>query len=365
MVESCITVLRKRGRKPEQDRGVRFIRIKRWASNERVQELVRATNQDTENSDIRVRRIDQDRLRDDRKWEKYLNMPDIYFRLLESENLIPLSEIARIRRGLTTGCNDFYTPDADVVREYGIENDYYENILRSPKDIGFFSTRGHSSPSPVLSISSDKVTIRKAGHHGIQKYIEHWEEVLSKEGSKKKSWQGMARKIAKDPLGWFNLSLGSPSAILFAYIIREDKSFVLNEGGYHARDNFYCIDPIDENELLVFGLLNSTFTKLMLEGEGRKHGRGLLKVQAYELGTLPIINPDRMTEEVQDEIADLARELAKEDAATDEGAGRIIKRIDSLIMDTIDVNLEVEALHEAERDLVHARLRRKGGTLHE
>jgi len=46
------------------------------------------------------------------KWGgKYLRAPDIYFKILEKagDKLVRLGDIAEVRRGITTGCNEFFT----------------------------------------------------------------------------------------------------------------------------------------------------------------------------------------------------------------------------------------------------------------
>jgi methylase of polypeptide subunit release factors len=46
------------------------------------------------------------------KWGVYLRAPDLYFELIESygSNFVPLGEIAGVRRGVTSGCDDFFMP---------------------------------------------------------------------------------------------------------------------------------------------------------------------------------------------------------------------------------------------------------------
>lgn len=70
-----------------------------------------------EDDNFRIRIVNQGELsreleekREYAKWGKYLRAPDVYFEILEKakDKLVPLREVAEIRRGFTTGINDFF-----------------------------------------------------------------------------------------------------------------------------------------------------------------------------------------------------------------------------------------------------------------
>ena len=110
-----------------------------------------------ENEQMRVRLIEQKELSKEiekqnefSKWGKYLRAPDVYFEILGKckDKLIPLKEIADVKRGVTTGINDFFylKPIEENKKEKTIlcensrgwkgkiESKYLKQVIKSPKE---------------------------------------------------------------------------------------------------------------------------------------------------------------------------------------------------------------------------------------
>ncbi|MBI3600111.1 MAG: hypothetical protein HY097_05655, partial [Nitrospinae bacterium] len=75
------------------------------------------------------------------KWGKYLRAPEIFFKILEQgkDKLVPLKEVANIRRGFTTGANEFFYLTEEEIKRRGIEKEFWmhkdekernENLVR-------------------------------------------------------------------------------------------------------------------------------------------------------------------------------------------------------------------------------------------
>ena len=71
------------------------------------------------------------------KWGgKYLRAPDIFFTILEKgkDKFVKLGDIADVRRGFTTGANEFfYLTDAQV-KEWEIESEFLKPVIKSPRE---------------------------------------------------------------------------------------------------------------------------------------------------------------------------------------------------------------------------------------
>jgi len=71
------------------------------------------------------------------KWGgKYLRAPDIFFTILTKgkDKLVKLKEVADVRFGIKTGCNEFfYLTDAQV-KEWGIEEEFLKPVIKSPRE---------------------------------------------------------------------------------------------------------------------------------------------------------------------------------------------------------------------------------------
>ena len=71
------------------------------------------------------------------KWGgKYLRAPDIYWTILEKGKgkLVRLGDIAEVRRGFTTGANEFFYLDEAKIREWGIEEEFLKPVIKSPRE---------------------------------------------------------------------------------------------------------------------------------------------------------------------------------------------------------------------------------------
>ena len=71
------------------------------------------------------------------KWGgKYLRAPDIYWTLLEKgkDKLVRLGDVAEVRRGFTTGANEFFYLDDERIREWSIESEFLKPVIKSPRE---------------------------------------------------------------------------------------------------------------------------------------------------------------------------------------------------------------------------------------
>jgi len=71
------------------------------------------------------------------KWGgKYLRAPDIYWTILEKGKgkLVRLGDIAEVRRGFTTGANEFFYLDDDKIMEWEIGEEFLKPVIKSPRE---------------------------------------------------------------------------------------------------------------------------------------------------------------------------------------------------------------------------------------
>ena len=71
------------------------------------------------------------------KWGKYIRAPEIFFKILEKGKgiLIPLKEIAEVRRGFTTGANEFFYLTEDEIQKWGIEREFWMHPLKKEEEV--------------------------------------------------------------------------------------------------------------------------------------------------------------------------------------------------------------------------------------
>lgn len=71
------------------------------------------------------------------KWGgKYLRAPEIFFTILEKGKgkLVRLGDIAQVRRGFTTGANEFFYLDDEKIQQWGIEPEFLKPVIKSPRE---------------------------------------------------------------------------------------------------------------------------------------------------------------------------------------------------------------------------------------
>jgi hypothetical protein len=133
LLKKPLSELIQRAEKPEDE-------AERWRRIEELVKLIENTNTYYEDDKIRIFPKKQKELWEEgyddeeqeytgSKWGKYLRGPQIYFKVLEKGRgkLVPLKAIASIRRGFTTGANEFFYLTKKDVLEEGIEREFWRS----------------------------------------------------------------------------------------------------------------------------------------------------------------------------------------------------------------------------------------------
>lgn len=236
------------------------------------------------------------------KWGgKYLRAPEIYFKILEKgkRKLVRLGDIVEVRRGFTTGANEFFylKPIGMSVKEVveiaeknsyalipvknsagwegEIEAEFLKPVIKSPRELKTIVVRLEDLNYLVFMCHKDK---KKLSGTKALEYIK-WGE--------KQQYQN--RPTCKGRARWWDLGeISSPVLskrfldINFAYYVNLKKFFV--------GDTFFVISHQEYNELSYF--LNSSCCFFFTEFIGRKNmGEGVLLMYGPEISGLMIINP--------------------------------------------------------------------------
>ena len=182
----------------------------------------------------------------------------------------------------------------------------------------------------ILDIKDEKKYLPKA----IKEYVTSNEIKILKE--KKPIY--LFDRIKKNENNWYLINTKEYSDIIFNYIVRNNKRFILNNKSL-IRDNFYEITLKEKNDLyLLLAILNSSITSYLLETIGRRQGKGLLKIQKYELDDLSIINPNILSDNDKKELSVLGKMLSN---VLNKNSNEIIENIDRILIKyscNIDIN---------------------------
>lgn len=203
------------------------------------------------------------------------------------------SEIATVRRGLTTGCNEFYINPRSSLDI----SEYLHPIVSSPKSIVGYSTEGAVTDKLLMPDSKAEVSV------ALATYLAEWKRKVLASGSPK----GLYEKIMQGSK-WYSLGSFDSKGILFSYFVRNNMKFVMHESKALVRDNFFIISP-SVDKYLMFALLNNFYTYCQLESAGKLYGAGLLKIQKYDIENLRFPDLTLMSSADFESLTNLAKSM--------------------------------------------------------
>jgi type I restriction enzyme M protein len=247
------------------------------------------------------------------KWGLYLRAPQVFFDILEKAGpkLIPLNEVAEVRRGYTTGINDFFylTPlgpgeAAGTLRvknargwQGEIEEACLRPVIKSPKEakgIRIDPTHlRHRLFLPPLKINAEATAETltaqlKESYPLAYEYVKWGEKQYTPQGI---SWPEVP-SVKGRKVWWLVREPTFPVGIWPKAF--NDRFFILeNDSKVACSDRFYEIElkeGVDAESFMAF--LNSTLMALTLELRGRVNlGDGALDNMAYEAAEAMVLNP--------------------------------------------------------------------------
>ena len=250
-----------------------------------------------EDEEVRTRMIRQGDLKAEveaasqtAKWGQYLRAPDIYFEILEkcADKFIPLGKgedrAADIRRGITTGINEFFYLTEDEIKHWGIEPEFLKPVIKSPKESSGIKLKEEDLQFYAFLCHKDKSGLR--GTNAL-KYIKWGETKKTSEG---KLWPEVASVIGRG--NWYELPKRSPSFILLPAFAAKNLRCVLNSCKAQVDNNLFEVVSKDRIFLDALGIyLNSAISFIQREVIGRiALGDGVLKLNGIDWERLLILD---------------------------------------------------------------------------
>ena len=279
------------------------------------------------------------------KWGgKYLRAPDIYWTILEKGKgkLVRLGDVAEVRRGFTTGANDFFYLDDERIREWGIEEEFIKPVIKSPKECKRILVDPADLKFKLFLCHKDKSELK--GTTALE-YIK-WGEAQG--FHKRPSCSGRAR--------WYECSTEIRSIVAFPERYRERYFVLYNTTNFHLNKSYYGIEPDKKDVMSIVTSLNSTLTVLFSEMLGRTPGGGggPIDMDVRMASELPAcINAGLTISEIhmKRDILTIREETLQPDH----------KVVDNQLFDALGLTQgERDAVYEAVINLVEARLKKAG-----
>ena len=278
------------------------------------------------------------------KWGgKYLRAPDIYWTILEKgkDKLVRLGDVAEVRRGFTTGANDFFYLDAETIQRWGIEDEFLKPVIKSPRECKSILIDPSRLKFKLFMCGKDKEDLE--GTAALE-YIE-WGE--SQEFNQRPSCSGRAR--------WWDLGECEYPDMLWSDAYNVRFGCFENAGDYFGDKRFFVMKFKGEN-LVTRAYLNSTIIPLLIETEGITNlGEGVVYTNVYWLKTIPVLNDYESAQELHQYYDNIkTREILSIFDEIDQPDRRAL---DALIFDALNLTQgERDGVYEAVVKLVEARL---------
>ncbi|MCS7189311.1 MAG: hypothetical protein NZ933_05885 [Bacteroidia bacterium] len=290
----------------------------------------------------------------------YLRAPSIYFTLLKKagDKLVPLGQVAEVRRGFTTGANEFFylqptgkpaSPGCLHVRngagwEGEIEEEYLKPAILSPDELSHIFIRDKEVKLRLFFCAKTKRQL--AGTKALA-YIK-WGEANRYHETKTCS--------GRSP-NWYDLTRTKRGTRQAAYI---NANYLVHEvmrfyvGKFFVSDNFQEWHVSEDIVWEAAAAANSTILQFFANMQGRANfGDGLMKIQTYEVSQLLIPDP-QLLRPYKDQIKAI---LLQADRLGWDSPFR--EQIDEIVFFVLGLNpSERKAVYEAVVELVSARLRK-------
>ena len=336
-INTCIVVLEKcSGKEKQEERAenlVRFVylkkplryfvppaqdiwdkQIKRLQSIDNLIKTILVHDDFYENEDLRIFPKRQKDLWDEgfdseenkytgSKWGKYLRAPEIFFKILEKEEgkLVPLREIAEIRRGFTTGANEFFYLTQERIKNWKIEEKFLKQMVFSLKEIDSILVDPKKLKYKLFYCNLSKDNLKRLNYKNILRYINFGE---------KKNYH--TRPTLKGRDYWYSIGEQKMPDFISNRFIGERFLFAQCEDMFVSDVFFIGYFKKKFKKSLGIALLNSTLSYLITEIMGRKtYGIGVMYIYGPEISNLLIVNPkvisQRQTKEIEQCLVTMGR----------------------------------------------------------
>jgi len=364
-VNTCVVILERCADSTARDENlVRFVQLRRPVDTDDTPDSLAARILGGASDEgIGVRLVRQGDLRErqpvfgataarPRRWGALLRAPQVYLDALEGnrERLAPLKALARIRRGYTTGANEFFYLDRGTAAEWNIEAEFLRPLCKSPRDCPGLVMDPAALPHLALVVHRGKRSL--AGTNALR-YIA-WGE--------SRGFHTRPTCAARER--WYDIGERPPAHLAWIKgVWTRHFCPLLPQAGIALDQQLYGVE-LREPALrkVVAALLNSTWTALCAELGGRVNfGEGILWIAAYEAGQLPLPDPAQITD----------AQASTLEAAFDALAARPVLPVseqvkqpdryalDETVFDLLQLNrTQRQAIRAAVMDLARSRLER-------
>jgi adenine-specific DNA-methyltransferase len=246
----------------------------------------------------REQEIAIDVLRSSAKWEP----------LIEGiETTLPcgwttLGALARTKRGIATGHNEFFLLSRQRVAELGIQDQHHQRCIGRASDVRHYCfTAANLDQVEAQGGRTRLLTFRGDLNPAELAYVQSGEQMDVNK-----------RYLLRQRSPWYTMERRPPAPIWALVFTRAGARFIRNDAGALSLTNFHAIYPINGNTEFHDALacvLNSAPVAQAAQGHWRRYGGGLTKFEPADLLPMPVPDLNRMEPELITELARLFRRM--------------------------------------------------------
>ncbi len=214
------------------------------------------------------------------------------------QNVVPYHTYLTAKRGIATGCNEFFLLCDEAIKNYHIP---YECIKYCISSSSFYKTPFLTNETIIAQEKKNKLLILNAQNSNLAKDYIAW----GVSQGYNQRYLTANRKI------WYELGVQTPPQILMACTTRNKINFIFNESdclymtSYHG---LYVKKPWLQYIKVLFCFMQTCFAQNLLRLQSRDIGHGLIKMQPNDLNSALVINVEvlerndiKIIEEIFDE----------------------------------------------------------------
>lgn len=240
------------------------------------------------------------------KWgAKYLRSPDGFNKVVfNSRNkFAKLSDLAEIKRGLTTGITEFFFIDRATINHWKLEDDFLLPVLDSVQNAYSYFLKVKQIDKYLFSCELPKSALKNTS---ALKYISFGESQKTKKGIE---WPKVITVQGRK--NWYALGDSSllKGDLLSQRLIRE-RFYFIETADFIASDHFFVVKfLIRSDKDLLIAFMNSTFTYFQCEIFGRTNQTGIINIYKPELNQLLIPDPKLFSPAMREQIISVYKNL--------------------------------------------------------
>ncbi len=238
------------------------------------------------------------------RWAAYVRAPSAWFTFEASAGpaLVPLSALATVRRGVTSGANDIFYLSRQRAADLAIEPELLAPLLRSPREHTAIAIAPQHSSHVVLTCPARALD----DYPAAKRYIESHRDATTRSTLRaRKPWWSLVTRPAR-------LFVTKAYGARFVQHLA-DAPMVADQRVYrleliassNAPDTTAAAadEARRRDEDLLAAILNSTFSALAIESLGRASmGEGALEWTVADAARLPVLDPRRIDPDQADQI---------------------------------------------------------------